>query len=341
VSSLSSLATADNVAAAFCLLAFAAFVAFVASFLPPLSSFKTFWEVWTKYASEFVQLGCVLAGGWGTYRVAAEDKGEWWQVVASALVAGFCWKVLQVTADLRNRSATKNLKAEADRAERELDRQTRLLTVLGEAVAEKITRVNRSLDDLGMKQRTIAAAREALTPQPHLESLLNTLAALLQEQARSAGVANPIFRVGVYVACGGVMRPLHGIDTHHPGYNPFTSFNLHSQSFQVGGDGPRAHAVLCVRQRVLLIVEDCEAEASAGRFIFFNEGQRSYLRSLVAYYLGQVRGEDGTLNEGALVIDTPIAGFFRESERDALTFRLGEAARRITLELALVALLTN
>ena len=71
------------------------------------------------------------------------------------------------------------------------------------------------------------------------------------------------------------------------------------------------------------------------------DAQRGYLRSLVAFYLGQVCEEPGTMTEGALVIDTDVAGFFKETERDALTFCFQEFSVRLKLELLLLALLAE
>jgi hypothetical protein len=43
--------------------------------------------------------------------------------------------------------------------------------------------------------------------------------------------------------------------------------------------------------------------------------------------------------EGALVIDTEAAGFFKESDRDSIEFCLREFASRLRLEMLLIALL--
>jgi hypothetical protein len=299
------------------------------------------WDLLPKGFSEGAQWLCGGVAAWGTYRIATEAKPDWLHPMIAALVSQWIWKVTQHVADYRNRAATRSLEMELQRAEREGARQARILTVLGACVHDKITRISRVLGDLGGGRRSIDHAREALTPAPHLESLLNSLSALFLEQAREEGERNAAFRLGVYIARDGAMQPLYGIDTQRPGYNPFTSFNQHRAFFQVAGEGPRSHVVRCVRERTLLIVQDCQAESDRGRFVFFNDHQRSYLRSMVAFYLGQVRGEGGTLAPAALVIDTPLAGFFNASERASIEFCLREFGRRVALELCLVDLLTN
>src|SRR5262249_8067117 len=159
----------------------------------------------------------------------------------------------------------------------------------GAGVDAKIARIGQVVAKAGAARRTINHVRDALTPEPHLSFHLNALAGVLLVRAQSQGVANPAFRVAVYLDNCGVLEPKFGIDTQRPGYNPFTSFQRHQGHFQLGGSGPSSEAVLCVRNRQLLIVEDCDEAATRGTFAFFNTNQRNYLRSMAAYYLGQVR----------------------------------------------------
>ena len=91
----------------------------------------------------------------------------------------------------------------------------------------------------------------------------------------------------------------------------------------------------------MLIVENCQEAPDSASFVFFNQAQRSYLGSLLVYYLGQVQVGDGTMEEAAISIDTPQTGFFKESDRDAHEFCLREFGRRVCLEMCLVDLLRS
>ncbi len=299
------------------------------------------WDSWPKWTGEAVQgLGTFVAA-WGTYRVVADQKPAWWFPVASALGAGFIWKLLLIYLEQQGKTADQDLASELDRAEREGRARTRLITTLGECVSGKIGRIKAELGKIGNIQRTINHARDALTPQPHLESLLISLLALLLEQARTQGHVNPSFRLGVYINAGGVMRPVHRASAGQPGHFLFTSHNTHQSFFQLGGEGPRSCVVACVRQRAMLIVENCQEAPDSASFVFFNQAQRSYLGSLLVYYLGQVQVGDGTMEEAAISIDTPQTGFFKESDRDAHEFCLREFGRRVCLEMCLVDLLRS
>ena len=72
------------------------------------------------------------------------------------------------------------------------------------------------------------------------------------------------------------------------------------------------------------------------KFSFFNEKQATYLRSMVANYLGQVTDDAGKIVVAALVVDTDVAGFFKEAERQSLVFCMREFGARIRLELLLL-----
>jgi hypothetical protein len=137
------------------------------------------------------------------------------------------------------------------------------------------------------------------------------------------------------------MVPLRAINLYNPGYNVFSSYQRHRSAFQRNeGDNP-SHVVTCVRRRGTIIVEDCVAAAGRGEFFFFNDDQRGYLRSMLAYYLDEVCTEDGTMSVAALVIDTDAPGFFREHDRDAWEFCLREFGSRLKLELLLHAMLVD
>jgi hypothetical protein len=209
------------------------------------------------------------------------------------------------------------------------------------AVDVKARRVRRQLEP-PLRKRGIPHVRSALTPQPHLVELLQNLAVFFQAQLPSGSGENRNFRVGVYVNVDQAMKPVQGMSLNDSSYTPFSSYQAHQDAFRLADANTHpAHVVNCVRRKGMVIVEDCARAAGEGEFFFFTEGQRSYLRSMVAYYLGEVSREDGTISEGALVVDTEAVGFFRESDRDSIEFCLREFGARLRLEMLLIALLTQ
>jgi hypothetical protein len=136
------------------------------------------------------------------------------------------------------------------------------------------------------------------------------------------------------------MTPVQAISLNDSSYTPFKSHEASQPAFRTDAQQNASHVVLCVREKRMIVVEDCAAAADKGEFHFFREAQRTYLRSMVAYYIGAVCLEDGTITEGALVVDTEAAGFFKESERDSLEFCFREFGARLRLEMLLIALLT-
>jgi hypothetical protein len=295
-------------------------------------------DMWPKVLAEGIQGLSGLVSIASAFAAAAK-KGEWHAPVIAGSSSVVVWKILQVVIDYRRKAADKVLKEELDRATREGTIRTYLLAVLRKATGRKVSRLRRAIQ---RRQNTpsLAKLRNALTPQPHLEELIEALALFFLEQLPSETRQTRNFRVGVYLEREGVMQPVHAISLHDPGYNPFNSFQAHSTYFRLDDQENRSHVVRCVREKSLLLVEDCESAAGLGRFLFFNPDQSAYLKSMAAYNLGEVCQEDGTMKKAALVIDTDFAGFFKESEVESLNFYFREFATRLKLEMCLLALTT-
>jgi hypothetical protein len=67
---------------------------------------------------------------------------------------------------------------------------------------------------------------------------------------------------------------------------------------------------------------------------------RLHLRLLrVTFEFDEIGRENGTMAEGTLVVDTDVAGFFKEADRDSIAFCLREFGARLRLEMLLIALL--
>ena len=85
----------------------------------------------------------------------------------------------------------------------------------------------------------------------------------------------------------------------------------------------------------------CKKAAEEGTFAFFREAQKQYLKSMIAYPILHFREPDGTISQAAVVIDTNVAGHFKEEDRGVIEFFMDEFAARLNLEALLVGLLTG
>ena len=292
-----------------------------------------------KITTKVIQLLSAAASLGGAYAVG-QAKQEWWLPAVMAAVCVAAWEVGAQVIDHQIKAADRADRNALRRAEAQSELRTRLLTVFRFAVDDKARRVRRQVERRGPKLK-MPQILNALTPEPHLGELLQNLAVFFQQRLAAGEGEHRNFRVGVYVNCAGVMTPVQAISLNDSSYTPFTSYEAHQTAFRLDAGRDPAHVVVCVRERRMIIVEDCAAAADRGAFHFYDDSQRGYLRSMAAYFLGEVCQENGTIAEGALVIDTEAAGFFRDAERDFLEFCLREFGARLRLEMLLIALLTT
>jgi hypothetical protein len=293
-------------------------------------------HAWPKLVVECVQSLSALISIGASF--AAVDKNAWfWPAVACASSL-LIWKILQILLDRSVRQELKLTSRQLRRAKHEGELRQRLLTIFRKSVSQKVKRLSKWLVNRGGKP-TVVQVRNALTPKPHLEEQLEALALFFQEQrSASAGQAGN-FRIGVYLNRNGFLTPAIGIDLNDPGYDPFSSYRNHKARFEVAATDNPAHAVRCVREKRLIIEEDCVEAQKQGKFAFFYGGQKAYLRSMVAYYLGNVCDDDGKMKEAALVVDCNVPGFFREKDRARLNVVFREFASRLKLETLLSTLI--
>lgn len=295
-------------------------------------------DSWPKLAAEGIQIVVGLASAAAGF-AAVDQRPHWFRPAVAGVVCVGLWKLLQVLIDNRVKAADAVRKVELAEVRRQATNSARLLAVLHVAVKWKVKRLRKAIQQRGDRPQ-VKDVRAALTPEPHLDDLLDSLAAVFCDQLPEAERQVRNFRVGVYVDYGGVMSPVNGVSLRDPGANPLTSYQGHEKYFRLDSDCP-AHVVQCVRQKGLIVVENCEVAASEGKFVFFSDNQRSYLKSMVSYFIGEVCLTDGTMKAAALVIDTDAPGFFKESEKDAIRNCLDEFGVRIKLELLLLALVTK
>jgi hypothetical protein len=117
------------------------------------------WDSWPRWVSDAIQWFGPLLGAWGTYRLNTDDKPAWWFPVASALFAGFAWKLLlsffehkgkkvgeKVVAQLQEAAAeVAGLNAELRGSQLEGYARTRLIMAFSDGVFEKIARIRAEL----------------------------------------------------------------------------------------------------------------------------------------------------------------------------------------------------
>jgi hypothetical protein len=185
---------------------------------------------------------------------------------------------------------------------------------------------------------SIRQLRRALACRKHLDDLLVGLAVFFEDKLPPEERARHSFRVGLYIAENRVMRPLHGVKSDDPTYNPFTSYQTHEQFFHLDSNSHVSHTVRCVRGQCQLIVPDCAEAQARGELVFFNAQQPTYLKSLAACYIGKVCRPGGEMAEAAVVLDTNKAGFFKHEDAETIRFAVNEFAARYGLELSLIAL---
>ncbi|VTR97904.1 hypothetical protein [Tuwongella immobilis] len=295
-------------------------------------------ELGVKIAAAIVKLVAAIASVGGTY--AASQKEAWWLPVIVGLFCLFSWEFLEKLVDNRVKAMDRLDKQALQTALSEVKIRTELLTIFRKSVVDKLKRLLQKLSNR-RKRSSLPVLRSALIPEQHLTDILTNLGGGLSAQLPEDAKIQANFRLAIFVAREGQLHPRVVVDLNHPGEQRLASCRTHPERFCLSAEGAVSHAVLSIRQRKHLIVEDCLTAAETGTFFYFEDAQKQYLASLVANYLGEVIDEDGQSKSASLVIDTNTAGFFRDENRISLEFCLREFATRIKLELALHAMLSQ
>lgn len=296
-------------------------------------------DTWVKLLAKLIQAPSLFASICGAFEVA-DRKAEWLPAVVTGVCCTLIWEAITLLVDNRVKATERTAALDFQRVELESARRTKLLSVFRDSVNEKVKRLIR-LERRRQGKAELRLLRSALTPDTHLDDLLQALALFFSEQMPPGPGANRNVRVGLYGDVNGCMTPVRAVNLNNPAYDVFQSYRNNQAAFRVADAERPSHVVTCVRRRETIIVEDCVAAAERGEFFFFHDDQRGYLRSMVAYYLDSVPWPGGTTIKAALVVDTDLAGFFRSADRDSLEFSLREFGFRIKLELLLEAALAS
>ena len=208
-------------------------------------------------------------------------------------------------------------------------------------VGEKRERVSTVLANPDRKS-SLQTARTALAPAVHLNLILEHFGMFLGHLTADPTLImsqGQNFRIGLYVEDDGYLVPLEAISINDRRRDPFNTYQTHRDHYNLSETNAPAHLVRCIQQRALIICEDCQVAADAGEFIYFNDTQRSYLKSMLAYPLLDFWEPRGLHCRGAVGIDTDVAGYFCEADRELLRALLDELAVRLQLESAIRALI--
>jgi hypothetical protein len=269
----------------------------------------------------------------------AVNRGDWFFAGIVGGVSFLNWALLEILIDMESRRHLRELQVLLDRAESSAEARTELIVALRSMVKEKVDRLLKRLSDRPVRI-SASRLRKSLDPELHLENVIGTLGAFLKAQVPRQERIATNFRIGLYIAVDDRLQPCWWIDLNNPTHSVFSSFSIHEESFRLSGQALPSTAVLCIRNRSTIIVEDCVLAAAEKRFHFLDERQPSYLKSMLACYLGDVYHKERQFRPACLVIDTNRAGHFCEADRDLLQLSCSEFGLRIKLELLIDAILS-
>lgn len=276
----------------------------------------------------------------------------WTSTVFVAILGYLLWEVVGAIGDHKSKLADANHKRTIEELNSEheeslaLVKQDRedavlgalrlnwLLTHIYKGVSGKHQRILRTMQVNADTRRSLQQAREGFSPNDQIHHLLELLTSLFHYEAvhHDRNRFNQNFRAGFFVERKGRLEPLSAFELRTYSHDPFSSYIQHADRYRLNNDVNPSHAVRCVREGRTIIVPDCLKEPG---FKFFNERQRSYLRSMVAHPLAGFRLDGTTPVSAALLVDTDVEGFFSEDDREMLEQRLREFAARISLEYAI------
>lgn len=266
----------------------------------------------------------------------------WAMTTLVAVVGYLLWELTGVIGDQRYKGAKEKT---AEDYQKQIDEATQdredaefqamrfgwLMTHLRQLVNVKRQRVRGVAQTLGDRV-TIQHARDGLAPYEQVRILLEWLASLFRMQAvyQDGSRHNQNFRIGLFAERDGRLIPLAAFDLVSRSHEPFSSYDRHADRYRLDTTAP-SHAVRCIREGQTLIVPDCAAVPD----FYFHDGQALYLRSMIARPIASFCPDGVTPVRAALLIDTDVAGFFQEDDREMLEILLTEFVARIDLEYAI------
>ena len=293
----------------------------------------------TKLVVEIVQ-AIALISPIGLAFTPAQDKEIWLPAAIAGVVCVYIWKILQIFHDILRKKTDAKAIGEADEYNRQATIYAALIGVLCASVQRKVKRLKKVIKSRNGTSPQISQVRTALTPEPHLEDLLDVVCQFYRGQLSESDKLVKNFRVGVYVSKNGYMTPVQAVECLNSGSSPFTAPQNHIERFHLDSGNPSV-VVRAVKEKKMIVVENCEESEKLETFAFFTDHQRGYLKSIVCFYMGGVYLDDRDISSAVLCMDTNVSNFFKESEAesDLLQYCLHEFSTRIKLELMLQTLI--
>ena len=274
-------------------------------------------------------------------RAASGPGAAWGEVQKAAIASWLTWELTGIVAGWKlnrgkrrdaGRIAVLEDRQEASRrAVADLEAEglfrTRLLDALRFALLDKSERIRTQLGATAAAGRApIHRARAALDPDLQSYVILKQMGFLLQGLLpHTLEALDQNFRVGLYVARDGFLGPTVSADLLSRRPARFLSFERHRDRFAVDNVIDPSCAVECLATGTLVIVPDGALRSG----FYMHEAQRRYLKSLIAYPIIPYGAEDGV---AVIVVDTNIAGHFREKDRAVLRDFMRDFAARLVLE---------
>lgn len=259
--------------------------------------------------------------------------------VTAAVLAFFAllfWEITALRADLRREADRDAVTFDLTIAKETVFSGMKLIGALGQLVAYKRQRVLgtiRQIKQAGVPRARLSLFRSGLSPDLQTLLILQSLALFLRELLpRVVESDEQNFRIGLYMEDRGVMRPVKSWDHLKKDEQFLQSYNESVDHFRINCSDRPACAVRCLKEG-LLIVGFCESG-----LIYYHERQKNYLKSLIAYPIGDYLNQDGEKVAASLVVDTNVAGHFKEEDRETIKSYMGQFALLLELEAATVSL---
>jgi len=177
----------------------------------------------------------------------------------------------------------------------------------------------------------LPAIKKALDPGGQIAWLLDSIAVYYARRAgledMEAQEVEKNFRVALFEVRDGSLAVTYSFSLRGRQRSCLEDLSEYQERFRLDNKSNPSCAVKCIQDGKLVIVED----GKKVRDFYLHPRQSNHLLSLVAYPIMTFRGGAATYG-GAIVVDTEIAKFFRESDRKKIEFFFRQVEARINLE---------
>lgn len=296
------------------------------------------------YSSWWAKIGLVGAracsAGIGAKALTSKIPDDLMTWCALAAIGAYAvWELCGIRGDHIKSKDQDNKLHDIVKLNKDILLRNSLLTALTEMVSHKKQRVCAALRQWAGKTPNqidrVGSMRDGLDAKGHIQLILQQLAAFLERRMPSdQDTSKQNFRIGFYVQCGDAMEQMDSFDLRRKSRMFLKSYRIAASHYSLQCTKDPSCVVRCVREQKLLVVSDCEKELVQ----FFHDDQRIYLKSLFAYPIIGFGDHDGPTVAACVVVDTNVAGFFKEEDRDEIETYIEQFAVRLDLEIALLKL---